>query len=101
MMARPAESSMDLAPFKVGSKLANWAIGAIAGIGIIIAAGGKFYATKDELNSARMEIQDVKIRLEIQGKQISDMRDEQMKSFAKMETNFEKMQEILLSQKRK
>jgi hypothetical protein len=90
----------------IGGKLFNWIVGAVAGILVVLTFGDRLYATKEDLNSVKTEVQLVssevqktKIYLEIQGKQIADMKQEQAVAFGKMETNIQRLEEILTSGK--
>lgn len=84
---------------EIGSKIFNWGVGAIAGVTIIIAFGEKFYATRDELTEVKMDVRDVSTQLKQTSEQILDLKGSQSKEFGKLETRFERMEEILLSQK--
>ena len=85
----------------IGGKLFNWAVGAIGGILVVLTFGDRLYATKEDLNNVKTEVQSVRIYLEIQGKQISEMKQDQAVAFGKMETSIKGVEQILTSQRSK
>lgn len=102
-MAHPASESSSslkvLANREIGTKIFNWAVGAIVGITVIIAFGEKFYATREELTQVKMDVRDVSTQIRIQSEQLIEMRGSQSKEFGKLETRLERMEELILSQK--
>ena len=95
------ESTMDMRSIHVsrlGGKLFHWAVGAVAGVSVVVAAGERFYATKEELSNVRMDVNSISIKLQENSRQIDAMRGEQLREFGKMETRLQRMEELLLSQ---
>ena len=83
----------------IGGRIFNWAVGAVAGILVVLTFGDRLYATKEDLNRVEAGLQSVKIYLEVQGKQTSEMKEDQAVAFGKMETNIKRLEEILTSRK--
>lgn len=83
----------------IGGKIFNWAVGAVAGILVVLTFGDRLYATKEDLNRVEAGLQSVKIYLEVQGRQTTEMKEDQAVAFGKMETNIKRLEEILTSGK--